>query len=1102
MSITSNLVVSEGEDVLRARLPAPEQVRRSFGEKVFQEGKALFSSGAVEELRLDDESIEGTVRTRRRQHPAWWFRDNGRLWLECTCRKYAYCEHQIALYLAACRRLNKGAVPEDTVGSEAPFLAFRKRGGWGRRVWAEPLTPASEGQLERILFPALSSPPSARYQVSLTIDVSPSALGVTFMLRSPRLALHPREISRLLQMWRSSRDRGGGETLNWSREDQRLMEFLQRCDALPSWQPKVAFGLEDFTRMLLVLRGHPRVCNPAGEQIRVRSGLLSLSMEGEFRQGRVEEEDVLSVDETKSEEAGEGRRLLITPHLVSGDRIIRPERLVFLDGTLKWWFDGRNFYLHDARFSPQQVVTAAGGERWQIAKGDRLISILRAESISLRGEAPQIREEPVEPHLSLSLSQQGQVTLFAELRSLGGHSSWPVDGRTFWQEVAEGYVTCDAQVMKETEKSLLEAGFEPDGSPGHYRMTDPKRLDSLLERRIGDWRDQGCQVELDRDIRHLVEGHHRLSTSFTIQGDGDIDWFEIGWKLEAGQETLTSEDIRALRLFPGRYYRLKSGRIVSVERGALKQQIEELQQIGYAPLEDRPQPVRLHFLARAVELAAAGAGQKHRKLSLPEPLARLYEKLRTFEGIQQVAPPLQLADVLRHYQQEGLSFLSFLTEYRFGGVLADEMGLGKTVQTLALLALQQQALGRRSSLVVCPTSVAPNWIEETAKFTPGLKAIHLKNGIEARQCNFQEYDLIVVSYGLMRRLQLEQTFRYLILDEAQNIKNPQTRNARSVKKIRAQHRLALTGTPIENSVLELWSIFDFLMPGFLGKLTHFERRYAKPIMKRQDRSRLEQLSSHVRPFILRRLKSEVAPELPPKVEQNIYCQLTRRQKKIYSQVAAAVRRKVSKQIEDQGWERSQLNILSALLRLRQLCCHPGLVGREFEKAGSGKLEAFLELLDTILSGSSRVVVFSQFVQMLKRIESRLKKRKLTYSYLDGSTRDRQKVVNTFQSKSGASVLLMSLKAGGTGINLTAADYVILYDPWWNPAVENQAIDRVHRIGQEKSVTAYRLVTHGTIEEKMQQLKEHKRDLADRVLTKEMDFFHKLTRQDLELLLAG
>ncbi len=716
-------------------------------------------------------------------------------------------------------------------------------------------------------------------------------------------------------------------------------------------------------------------------------------------------------------------------------------------------------------------------------------------------EQPHVAEQPprrkaAEPHFRISLTESA-LELAAELRSLAGDRRWALD---LDGDSSPNGFSCHPEILRETTEAIRKAGFRPFGeTTGRFRLEGPGAIEGFFETTAPRWRAEGWRIELDPALRSLLEGRRQVQSEVVIQpSDSGGDRFDLTWSLTADGRPLSPKDIRALRLFPGRFFRLDDGRMVSVQRGDLRARIDELVQIGYAPLQPGPQPIKMHFLARAAALAG-DSNPQHVRLSAG--LAELRGKLADFSGIREVEPPPGLSGVLREYQKEGLNFLNFLSEYGFGGVLADDMGLGKTVQTLALLELERLRSGPAPSLVVCPTSVAPNWIEECSRFTPSLRAVNIRDSRQLQSCDFRNWDLVVASYGLAQKNPLDFRFRYLILDEAQQIKNPQAKRTRSIKLISAHRRLALTGTPIENSLAEVWSLFDFLMPGFLGGQTHFERRYRRPLERRPDDERtMADLVAKIRPFILRRLKSQVARELPPKSEQTIHCEMTPRQRRLYREVAAAVRGQVLQDIQLYGWEKSRLHVLAALTRLRQACLHPALLGAEYAGLGSGKLEVFLDMAESLVAAGGRVVVFSQFVGMLKILAGALRKRNLGWLYLDGASRDRQQLVRRFQQDREQPVFLMSLKAGGTGINLTAADYVILFDPWWNPAVENQAIDRVHRIGQQRPVTAYRLVASGTIEEKMELMKQRKQDMADRLLEGHGDF-RSLTREDLERLLG-
>jgi SNF2 family DNA or RNA helicase len=489
-------------------------------------------------------------------------------------------------------------------------------------------------------------------------------------------------------------------------------------------------------------------------------------------------------------------------------------------------------------------------------------------------------------------------------------------------------------------------------------------------------------------------------------------------------------------------------------------------------------------------------------------------------------PPLgDLENVLRPYQKQGVAWLHFLRANGFGGILADEMGLGKTLQTLAFFkTLRSTECGVRSNLptapaaiphsalrtphlIVCPTSLVFNWVAEVKKFAPDLKILAL-HGPE-RHARFDEIaasDIVVTSYALIRRDAEKyrgQEFDTVALDEAQHIKNRQTQNAQAVKAVRAKHRIVLTGTPLENSVLDLWSIFDFLMPGYLGTAKDFRERYELPIAKEKNAEAQSRLARRLRPFMLRRLKKEVAADLPAKIEQVSFCELTTDQRQVYQQVIEASRKEVLEAVGAQGIAKSRLVVLTALLRLRQVCCDLRLLKLENVKpaSASGKLDLFGELIEEVLDGGHRVLVFSQFVGMLTLLKEKLTAEGIEFCYLDGSTTDRAAVVERFQGNAAIPVFLISLKAGGVGLNLTGADTVIHFDPWWNPAVEDQATDRAHRIGQTRAVTSYKLITRDTVEEKILILQNRKREVIRNTLGGEEEFAASLSWEEIQELLA-
>ncbi len=492
------------------------------------------------------------------------------------------------------------------------------------------------------------------------------------------------------------------------------------------------------------------------------------------------------------------------------------------------------------------------------------------------------------------------------------------------------------------------------------------------------------------------------------------------------------------------------------------------------------------------------------EISVDAMFVRLRRELSDFAGVKAADPPAGFCGELRAYQRDGLGWLEFLQRLGFGGCLADDMGLGKTIQVLALLEARRSRNDvpqtRRPSLVVVPRSLIFHWRSEAARFAPELKILE-HHGAARRDpgSHFYDYDLILTTYGTLTRdaVRLKNLhFDYCVLDEAQAVKNAGTHSAKAVRLLKAEHRLALSGTPVENHLGELWSLFEFLNPGMLGNGAIFGRAGRNP-----DVLTRTLLARALRPFILRRTKAQVARELPAKTEQTIYCDLEARERKLYDELRDYYRGKLLKNVEHDGLSKTKFQVLEALLRLRQAACHPGLIDKSSVKQPSAKLDALLEQLEQVLEEDHKALVFSQFTSLLAILRERLDNVKIPYVYLDGRTRDRQSRVEQFQSADDVKLFLISLKAGGLGLNLHAAEYVYLLDPWWNPAVEAQAIDRAHRIGQTRQVYAYRLIARDTVEEKVLELQRSKRDLADAIITADNGLLQNLTREDLELLLS-
>ncbi len=481
---------------------------------------------------------------------------------------------------------------------------------------------------------------------------------------------------------------------------------------------------------------------------------------------------------------------------------------------------------------------------------------------------------------------------------------------------------------------------------------------------------------------------------------------------------------------------------------------------------------------------------------------RIYEKLKNFQTIEKIPPPKIANTTLRRYQQEGLNWLNFLREYGLGGILADDMGLGKTLQMLSLLKVLQDKGQLGTSVIVLPLSTMFNWQNEIEKFTPSLKGFSY-HGHQRKKSNdyFSNYDLILVSYQTLRMdADIFQTFNFdfLIMDESQYVKNAHTKAYRAVMDIPASHRISLTGTPVENNIFELWAQMNLVNRGILGPLNWFRKVYGTPIQKYQNGSKTRELQKIIHPFLLRRKKEDVARDLPAKEEINIYSEMEEQQRKIYLAYSGKYYEDLSKKMEEKMGPQLLAGILEALLRTRQIAVHPGLVDDQYLSVPSGKFNRMMEMLEEAVTENHKLLVFSQFVKMLKITEKALAERGISYAYLDGSLspQKRKMAIANFQQDKNLQVFLISLKAGGVGINLTEADYVFILDPWWNPAVENQAIDRTHRIGQEKNVFAYRFITKDSVEEKIMELQKDKMELYKTFISSGESFLKKLTREEI------
>ncbi|MEW6743986.1 MAG: DEAD/DEAH box helicase [Planctomycetota bacterium] len=706
---------------------------------------------------------------------------------------------------------------------------------------------------------------------------------------------------------------------------------------------------------------------------------------------------------------------------------------------------------------------------------------------------PELRWEEIqgEPRPRITLDQPRGVTrsLYAKISFAYDNQICPASlpGERLVDAEKHRVILRDKARERDFAASLPDLGFNPVThlGPQSYSLELPV---SAFSPAVAELLARGWHVEAEgRPIRRPA--------AFRLSVTSGKDWFDLEAECDfEGQVTALPVLLKALRA-EERFVRLGDGTYGLLPEEWLSR---------YAPAWGLAEVdgTKIRFAScQAALLDALLATQA--EVRVDEVFARARRKLAGLAGVQPQSEPASFRGELRPYQREGLGWLDFLRDFKFGGCLADDMGLGKTIQVLALLESRRRAkAAHRPSLVVVPRSLVHNWIQEASRFTPELRVLDY-SGLDrdSLRDQFASHDLIVTTYGVLRRdiLQLkDHTFEYVILDEAQAIKNSASQSAKASRLLRARHRLAVTGTPVENHLGELWSLFEFLNPGMLGAARSFTE-----IMDKRGRNgggELALFSRAIRPFILRRTKEQVLQELPDKTEQTLYCELGSKERRLYDELRDHYRLSLKERIATTGLARSKVHVLEALLRLRQAACHSGLLDPRLRGETSAKLETLLEQVDEVMAEGHKVLVFSQFTKFLAIVRNRLEGNAVDYEYLDGRTRDRQPRIDRFQQDPACKLFLISLKAGGLGLNLTAADYVFILDPWWNPAVEAQAIDRTHRIGQTRKVFAYRLIARDTVEEKILDLQGEKRELVRAVVGADQSFLKNLTAEDLELLL--
>jgi SNF2 family DNA or RNA helicase len=654
---------------------------------------------------------------------------------------------------------------------------------------------------------------------------------------------------------------------------------------------------------------------------------------------------------------------------------------------------------------------------------------------------------------------------------------------------------------------LLSYGFV-NVSESEFNLGPKKELEECIQ-----WLSEMSLVldekrfKLEQDLSQVYE----LKTSkIDFKLVEDMDWFDVKAIVRLGAYEIPFSSIIPYLKRQQLEYPLPNGTIALLP----KEWLSKLSGILEFSVDKEGLRLRKHHLGLL------------KTINEISPNTEILQSLDSFEGVLVQEKPKRFKGTLRDYQKAGYDWFYFLKHHNFGGCLADDMGLGKTVQTLALLQKEKELAGKSSkssqlngqvdlfghdvslstSLLVMPTSLTFNWLSEAKKFTPDLKVlIHTGHLREKSTEHFERYDVVITTYGTVRNdidYLLEFQFNYVILDESQFIKNPSSKMAKAVNKLSAKHRITLTGTPVENTVNDLWSQIEFLNPGLLGNQSYFQKHFVSEIEKKHNAEKADKLQAMIKPFVLRRTKNQVAKELPKKTEKVVYCSMTAEQEKKYEEVKSKYRNLILGEIEEKGLNKSKLNLLQGLMKLRQIANHPKFVDTEYQ-GDSGKFNETIMTIPTAIEEGHKILVFSSFVKHLSIFVEHAKENEIQYCYMDGSTpaKERQKQVEEFQNDASKKLFFISLKAGGFGLNLTEADYVFILDPWWNPASERQAIDRTHRIGQTKKVFTYKFITRGTIEEKILDLQNNKKSLSDKLIKTEDSFIKKLDINDIKALLT-
>ena len=1048
------------------------------GARVFREGKTLCETGRVEHVSYEHPFVRGSlIYGNRNMTCQFELLKDGSVASQCPCRdnteRGIICAHVIALALIMIKRQTD---PE----RERKYEEERRR--------AERLSSTDESQYLRrvpsgtagarpcrpmlILDPQWPSAGAEGFPLSICYKTSGGLVPADQMDLSVPVAV--------------------------SRRDDNLLFVLEDIAEGPV-PARLSVQASDFINLIKLLAGRPLYEGSADHPLTVNA----VKMNSVIR---------MHLDSASGELV-----LMIHTELPFMDAACLPTYIV--SGKEGWVFDAgqfwplgnvlpaplQNIYRNPVRIARPSVPRFMQTELPLIEAHIRVETDVTFDLFTI---------EPAEPRFTLNV-RGSPASLSAQLVAVYGDHRLPAGKADAAGQFAlpdpedlMRYLVRNPAREAEALEILRAIGFGGEHGDSLAAVIGCREVLNFLGSGLPKLRRMGWTVALAGRVEPFMDELDFTTPVISIESGEEGRWFEVGFRYEdtRGQSLSEAEIQRAL--LKGDAYVEKNGRTILLDADAIQTARDVFTDCA-AGEGSRPGLFRLEGLYSAYVQASLDSLDGVDVEAAPAWREKAREQNRGVP-LQPVPLPGNLDGVLRHYQKDGVNWLRFLESNYLCGILADEMGLGKTLQTLAWLRLPRvhdEAAGR-PALIVCPTSLVENWAEEAGRFVPDMRVLTL-SGAERheKRDKLEHADIVITSYALLRR-DIEQylncSFSCAVLDEAQHIKNRSTQNALAAKKLNAVHRLVLTGTPIENSVADLWSIMDFLMPGYLGRHPSFREHYELPIAGGGPEADMAQtgLRRKLQPFLLRRLKKDVAKELPPKIERIAPCLLTADQQLVYKKILEQSRRKISGMVSARGFNSSRMEIFKTLLRLRQICCHLELLKLKDldSRYPSAKLDLFFELLDEALDAGHRVLVFSQFTSMLAILKRELAARERTYCYLDGATKDRMGVVREFNTNRDIPVFLISLKAGGTGLNLTGADMVIHYDPWWNPAVEDQATDRAYRIGQKRTVYSVKLITHGTVEEKVLEMQKRKKAVINATLAPAGQMMESLTWEDVRELL--